>query len=81
MVLRRDRKPRGFGFVQFLDEQDAEDAMNALDGKVWGGREITVRPPVHRVAPGMLRHCSPHLMPHLLGCAFYTVHFLKHQPV
>lgn len=36
------RRPRGFGFIEFAYERDAEDAMNALDGKIWGGREITV---------------------------------------
>ena len=38
------RRPRGFGFIEFAYERDAEDAMNALDGKIWGGREITVPP-------------------------------------
>lgn len=43
-----------------MEERDAEDAMNALDGKVWGGREITVRWPL--LLPPLLRvqmHSSP----------------------
>ena len=36
------RRPRGFGFVEFMDERDAEDAMYGLDGKNFGGREISV---------------------------------------
>ncbi|KAK9846291.1 hypothetical protein WJX81_001037 [Elliptochloris bilobata] len=38
------RRPRGFAFIEFVDERDAEDAMNGLDGRTWGGREITVVP-------------------------------------
>ena len=36
------RRPRGFGFVEFVDTRDAEDAMYALDGKNMGGRDISV---------------------------------------
>eukprot|EP00891_Asterochloris_glomerata_P000985 jgi/Astpho2/985/gw1.00016.305.1_t len=35
-------RPRGFGFVEFVDTRDAEDAMYALDGKNMGGRDISV---------------------------------------
>ena len=44
MVQLCCRRPRGFGFVEFMDERDAEDAMYGLDGKLFGGREISVRP-------------------------------------
>jgi RNA recognition motif-containing protein len=36
------RKPRGFGFVEFLDPRDSEDALYALDRTVVMGREIQV---------------------------------------
>lgn len=36
------RKVRGFGFVEFIDDRDAEDAERHFDGTVIGGRTITV---------------------------------------
>lgn len=38
------RKPKGFGFIEFRDTRDAEDALYALDRTTYGGREISVRP-------------------------------------
>ncbi|KAG7028197.1 Serine/arginine-rich SC35-like splicing factor SCL30A [Cucurbita argyrosperma subsp. argyrosperma] len=35
-------KPRGFGFVQYIDPADAADAKYELDGQVLLGRELTV---------------------------------------
>ncbi|CAL5222536.1 g4911 [Coccomyxa viridis] len=35
-------KVRGFGFVEFIDDRDAEDAERHFDGTVIGGRTITV---------------------------------------
>ncbi|XP_022948454.1 serine/arginine-rich SC35-like splicing factor SCL33 isoform X1 [Cucurbita moschata] len=35
-------KPRGFGFVQYIDPSDAADAKYELDGQVLLGRELTV---------------------------------------
>lgn len=35
-------KPRGFGFVQFVDPADAEEAKYQLDGQIFRGRELTV---------------------------------------
>jgi RNA recognition motif-containing protein len=34
-------KPRGFGFVQ-MSSEDATKAMNALNGKTFGGRPLKV---------------------------------------
>lgn len=36
-------KPRGFAFVDYSSEVDAESALNAVDGKVVGGRKLIVR--------------------------------------
>jgi len=33
---------RGFAFVRFYDDRDAEEAMNSMDGKLIDGREIRV---------------------------------------
>ncbi|XP_060197921.1 serine/arginine-rich SC35-like splicing factor SCL30A [Lycium barbarum] len=35
-------EPRGFGFVQYLDPADAEEAKYEMDGQVLFGRELTV---------------------------------------
>uniref|UniRef100_A0A2M4AQW9 Putative nuclear receptor coactivator 5 n=1 Tax=Anopheles triannulatus TaxID=58253 RepID=A0A2M4AQW9_9DIPT len=34
---------RGFGFVQFHDEQSAQNAIKGLNGKVFAGRKLTVK--------------------------------------
>lgn len=36
------REPRGFGFVQYFDPEDAADAKYYMDGQVVLGREIAV---------------------------------------
>ncbi|GKV30319.1 hypothetical protein SLEP1_g39140 [Rubroshorea leprosula] len=36
------REPRGFGFVQYVDPQDATEAKYGMDGQVLLGRELTV---------------------------------------
>lgn len=36
------REPRGFGFVQFLDPEDAAEAKYQMDGQILLGRELTV---------------------------------------
>ena len=38
---RETGRPRGFGFVE-MDEQGALAAMQALDGKEFGGRDLRV---------------------------------------
>lgn len=35
-------EPRGFGFVQYLDPDDAADAKYNMDGQILLGRELTV---------------------------------------
>ncbi|XP_069073077.1 cold-inducible RNA-binding protein B-like [Pleurodeles waltl] len=45
VVVVRDRdtqKSRGFGFVTFESEDDAKDALQAMDGKTIDGRQIRV---------------------------------------
>jgi len=39
---RNTQESRGFAFVRFYEEKDAEDAMDSCDGKVIDGREIRV---------------------------------------
>ncbi|KAL6519660.1 Arginine/serine-rich splicing factor scl25a transcript I [Orobanche hederae] len=34
--------PRGFGFVQYVDPDDAADAKYRMDGQIFHGRELTV---------------------------------------
>lgn len=51
IVTDRDTgRPRGFAFVDMATEQDAQAAINALNGRELGGRTLTVskahdRPP------------------------------------
>lgn len=52
MYIPRDMRtgdPRGFAFVRFLDQRDADDALDRLDGERMNGRElrIEVRTGVH----------------------------------
>eukprot|EP00887_Chlorella_sp_A99_P006971 scaffold2.g6971.t1 len=45
IYLPRDyynNRPKGFGFIEFVDLQDAEDAIYALDRSLFNGREINV---------------------------------------
>jgi RNA recognition motif-containing protein len=37
-------RPKGFGFIEFRDSRDAEEALYHLDRSDFGGREIQVRP-------------------------------------
>ncbi|CAM0873394.1 unnamed protein product [Alopecurus aequalis] len=45
IYLPRDyytKEPRGFGFIQYCDPEDAADAKYYMDGQVLFGREVTV---------------------------------------
>ena len=37
---RFNRESRGFAFVRFYDRRDAEDAMDAMEGKTLDGRQL-----------------------------------------
>jgi RNA recognition motif-containing protein len=39
---RETDRSRGFGFVTYSNDQDADDAMHGLDGKEFDGRTIKV---------------------------------------
>lgn len=46
VYIPRDRytqESRGFAFVRYYDERDAEDAIDAMDGKTLDGRELRVQ--------------------------------------
>lgn len=55
MVTDRDTgRPRGFGFVEMADSEQADAAIAALNGTQLGGRELTVneaRPRPERRGP------------------------------
>lgn len=40
---RFSRESRGFAFVRFYDKRDAEDALEAMDGRMLDGRELRVQ--------------------------------------
>ncbi|GJQ86926.1 RNA binding protein [Oryctes borbonicus] len=40
---RFTRESRGFAFVRFYDKRDAEDALDAMDGRMLDGRELRVQ--------------------------------------
>lgn len=39
----RTGDPRGFAFVRFLDQRDADEAIDMLDGERLAGREIRIQ--------------------------------------
>lgn len=51
------REPRGFGFVQFVEPADAEEAKYQMDGQLLQGREVTVVfAEENRKKPSDMRH-------------------------
>jgi RNA recognition motif-containing protein len=56
VIMDRDTgRSKGFGFVEFDDDNAAEEAMNAMNGQDMGGRSLVVneaRPKRERPAGG-----------------------------
>jgi|PlaIllAssembly_1097288.scaffolds.fasta_scaffold95975_4 RNA recognition motif-containing protein len=53
IVLEREtNRPRGFGFVTFEEEADAQKAMAELDRSDFDGRTISVQPATERSSGG-----------------------------
>ncbi|MFN0131869.1 MAG: RNA recognition motif domain-containing protein [Phycisphaerales bacterium] len=49
---RETGRPRGFGFVEFANDDQARAAMSALSGKNIDGRDLTVNEAKPRAAGG-----------------------------
>jgi RNA recognition motif-containing protein len=59
MVDRATQRPRGFAFVTMASDEEAQKAIDALNGKELDGRALTVnvaRPREERPAGGGRRH-------------------------
>ena len=59
---RETNRPKGFGFVEMPEQQDAEEAVKALDGSPLGGRPLRVneaRPRTPGPGGGMRRPGGP----------------------
>jgi len=40
---KHTKESRGFGFVRFRDKRNAEDAMDALGGRMYDGRDLRIQ--------------------------------------
>lgn len=76
---RFTRESRGFAFVRFYDKRDAEDALDAMDGRLLDGRELRVQ--MARYG----RPTSPHRSrgsvdeeDHVAGAEIEDAHVLDH---
>ncbi|OAD53372.1 Serine/arginine-rich splicing factor 2 [Eufriesea mexicana] len=65
---RFTRESRGFAFVRFYDKRDAEDALDAMDGRLLDGRELRVQ--MARYG----RPTSPHRSHHVVGAEIEDAH-------
>ena len=54
-IDRETRRSRGFGFVEMPNDAEAAQAMQALDGKDFGGRQLKVNEARPREASGAPR--------------------------
>eukprot|EP00898_Chlorokybus_atmophyticus_P004600 jgi/Chlat1/5140/Chrsp33S08968 len=57
------REMRGFGFVQFINPEDASDAQYNLDRSVIAGREVTVKSPGKHLRRCGRRSVQGHVAP------------------
>lgn len=55
VMEKNGRRSRGFGFVQMPDEEKAQAAISALNGKEFKGRPLNVNPAVSTKGPGKVR--------------------------
>lgn len=39
----RTGEPRGFAFVRYMSQRDADDAIDRLDGEFFAGRELRIQ--------------------------------------
>ena len=72
----RSGDPRGFAFVRYMDQRDADAAIDRLDGERLGGREIRIQVPVllKLLNPSCYKkisnYCSSRVSPKCVcGCA------------
>ena len=52
MTDRDTGQPRGFAFVEMSSEKEANDAIESLDGREYGGRNLRVNQAHDRSNPG-----------------------------